>query len=64
MRLQENPQHIVLPEGTDQRILHAAADVTHRSLAKITLLGEPDEIRAEASRLAFDISKVTQTPEY
>ncbi len=36
-----NPQHIVLPEALDKRVLAAAADVTQRGLARITLLGDP-----------------------
>lgn len=55
---ESNPQHIVLPEGLEPRILRAAAAVTRRGLAKITLLGEHDAIEAEARRLSIDISQV------
>ncbi len=41
-----NPQHIVLPEGLDKRILAAAAEVTQRGLAKVTLLGDPELVNA------------------
>ncbi len=52
------PQHIVLPEGMEPRVLRAAAGVVRKGLAKITLLGEPEAIQAEAKRLSLDISSV------
>lgn len=54
-----SPQHIVLPEGTEARILRAAAEVTRKGLAHITLLGEPAAVQAEARRIAVDISAVS-----
>ena len=45
-----NQQHIVLPEATDRRVLSAACEITHRGLARITLLGSPDEITAAARK--------------
>ncbi|KAG2499809.1 hypothetical protein HYH03_002105 [Edaphochlamys debaryana] len=50
------PQHIVLPESEDKRVLAAAAEVTARGLAKITLLGEQTTILAEAKKLGLDLS--------
>ena len=38
-------------------MLTAASEVTHRGLAKITLLGDPDVVQAEAKKLGLDISK-------
>lgn len=52
-----NPQHIVLPEGLDRRILTAAAEITHKGLAKISLLGDPNEVLAAARKYNLDISK-------
>jgi len=52
-----DPQKIVLPESNDPRVLTAASEVTHRGLAKITLLGDPDVVQAEAKKLGLDISK-------
>jgi hypothetical protein len=40
------PQHIVLPEGLDKRILAAGAEVSQRGLAKVTLLGDPELVNA------------------
>ena len=37
-------------------MLQAASEVTLRGLAKITLLGHPETVRAEASKLGIDIS--------
>ncbi|KAG2432638.1 hypothetical protein HXX76_008978 [Chlamydomonas incerta] len=53
------PQHIVLPESEDKRVLAAAADVVQRGLAKITLLGDPTTILAEAGKLGLDLSGCT-----
>jgi len=53
----KNPQHIVLPESLDRRILEAAAYVTQRGLAHITLLGDSTVVTAEARKLGLDISK-------
>ena len=52
------PQHIVLPEGMEPRVLRAAAGVARKGLAKITLLGEPEAIQAEGKRLSLDLSQV------
>ena len=54
---QRNPQRIVLPEGTDARVLAAAAEATARGLVRITLLGDPAAVRAEAGKLGLDISR-------
>ncbi|SKA94992.1 phosphotransacetylase [Paucidesulfovibrio gracilis DSM 16080] len=50
-----NKQRIVLPEGSGDRILRAADILLRRGVADITLLGNPDEIRSQASRLGLDI---------
>eukprot|EP00775_Hariotina_reticulata_P002839 gene2839-3132_t len=57
MKCIENPQHIVLPEGAEPRVIKAANDVVSRGLAKITLLGNPVSVAAEAKRLGTDISQ-------
>lgn len=56
-RCQENPQHIILPESLDKRILQAAATITAQGIARITLLGEPAAVQAQAARVGVDISK-------
>ena len=39
-------KRIVLCEGEDARVVKAASDVVKQGIAKITLLGKPDEIKA------------------
>lgn len=45
--------HIVLPEGDDDRILDAADRILHRGAARLTILGDPDRIRARAATLGL-----------
>ncbi|WP_085371060.1 phosphate acetyltransferase [Leifsonia sp. NCR5] len=49
-------KHIVLPEGEDDRILRAAATLLARGVARLTILGEPFEVRARSIELGVDIS--------
>ncbi len=44
-------RHIVLPEGTEERILQAAAFLLERDICRITLLGPPDVIKAKAAEV-------------
>ena len=48
--------HIVLPEGAEDRILLAADTVLTRGIARVTLLGDAETIRANAARLGVDVS--------
>ncbi len=43
-RAKKHRQHIVLPEGTEERILRATQVLLLRDVVKITLLGDPDEV--------------------
>lgn len=43
-RAKAHKKHIVLPEGTDERILNAAARLIQLDIVEITLLGERDKI--------------------
>lgn len=52
-------QHIVLPEGNDDRILRAAATVLKRGIARVTILGEDAEVRDRASKLGVDLDAAT-----
>jgi phosphate acetyltransferase len=47
-RAASRPQHIVLPEGNDPRTVIAAAQTIAQRIAKITLLGDEESIRATA----------------
>lgn len=57
-RAKENRQRIVLPEGTDPRILRAAEILTLRDVAELTLLGDPDEIKAKAAELGVNLERI------
>ena len=50
-RARSERRHIVLPEGTDERILRAAETLLRRRVADLTLLGDEDEIRGTAAQL-------------
>jgi phosphate acetyltransferase len=49
-------KHIVLPEGTEERILRAADVLLRRGVADLTLLGSPVTISAKAAALGVDVS--------
>ncbi len=40
-------KHIVLPEGEDARVVAAAAAAVKEGIAKVTLLGDPEQIKAD-----------------
>ncbi len=57
-RSREAQQHIVLPEGDDDRVLRAAATVVSRRIARLTLLGDESRVRARAAELGLDLAAV------
>ena len=52
-------KRIVLPESTDERILRAASRVLALSVADVILLGDREEILAQARELHVDVSGAT-----
>ncbi len=52
-------RHIVLPEGASTRILQAADILLRRGIADLTILGQPDTIRAKASQMGLSLDKAT-----
>lgn len=48
-------KRIVLPEGTEERILRATATLVEEQIADITLLGNPAEIRTIVNRLGVNL---------
>ncbi len=48
-------KRIVMPEGSEPRTIAAAAVVHERGIARCVLLGEPEEIRANARRHGIDL---------
>ncbi|MBI3483575.1 MAG: phosphate acetyltransferase [Acidobacteria bacterium] len=53
------PQHIVLPEGEDPRVITAAARVAGEGYAKLTLLGRPNVIQSAAAQARASLAGVT-----
>lgn len=58
-RAQDNPQRIVLPEGTEERTLKAADIIAAEGIAKVILLGNKAEIEALASK--FELKNIDKT---
>ncbi|MEO7752811.1 MAG: phosphate acetyltransferase [Terracoccus sp.] len=56
-RARSDRKHIVLPEGSDDRILEAAAILLRRGVARLTVLGEENAVRARASVLGLDLDE-------
>ena len=54
-RARRHRRHIVLPEGSDDRVLRAAATVLARGIADLTILGEEIEVRNRAIELGIDL---------
>ena len=54
-RARADKRHIVLPEGDDDRILHAAGRLLRRDVADLTILGDPDAVRRRADELGIDL---------
>ncbi len=48
-----NRQHIVLPEGEDERILYASEILLRRDVVDLTLLGNEERIRKQIARLGL-----------
>ena len=51
-------KHIVLPEGTDERILTAAARIQEQGLMRLTLLGDPGVIEEKGKALGLNLESV------
>ena len=55
-RARADRRHIVLPEGTDERVLRAAEILLRRRVADLTLLGDEQAVRVAAAQVGVDIS--------
>ncbi|MEJ8659842.1 MULTISPECIES: phosphate acetyltransferase [Streptomyces] len=51
-------RRVVLPEGTEERVLRAADVLLRRGVCDLTLLGGTDVIRKKAADLGIDLSQV------
>ena len=54
-RAKKERKHVVLPEGTEERILKAAEIVLLRDVCDVTLLGNEEEVRHRASSLGLSL---------
>lgn len=57
-KLQGNEKTIVLPEGTDERVLQAASRLAVEGLVKPILLGEETEVKQAAKIANIDITEI------
>jgi phosphate acetyltransferase len=57
-RAKADRKHIVLPEGTDERVLTAADQLLRDDVADLTLLGDADDIRTRAASLGLRLPGV------
>ncbi|MBT3220190.1 MAG: phosphate acetyltransferase, partial [Proteobacteria bacterium] len=67
-RARRSKQHIVLPEGNDERILRAAEHVLNRGIVDVTLLGNETEVRQTIAHLGLNLDAPivdpTKSPHY
>jgi phosphate acetyltransferase len=57
-RAAADPQHIVLPEGEDPRTVVAASMIARERLARVTVLGDEEKVRASAREASVDLGGV------
>ncbi len=68
-RAAADPQHVVLPEGEDPRTVVAASICARERLARVTVLGSEEKIRASARESGADLGGVeiiehTRAPDF
>lgn len=52
-------KHIVLPEGTEERTVQAAARIVSSGIAEVTLLGNAAEVQAVAQKHAVSLNNIS-----
>jgi phosphate acetyltransferase len=57
-RARTSRQHIVLPEGTEERILKASEILTRRNVVDLTLLGNEEEVRERIASLGLGLEGI------
>lgn len=57
-KAKSNLMHIVLPEGSEPRTVQASRKIVDEGIAKVTLLGDPDEIKKVANETGTDLTGV------
>ncbi|OEV08138.1 phosphate acetyltransferase [Streptomyces nanshensis] len=59
-RSRAHRRHIVLPEGTEERVLRAAEVLLRRNICDLTLLGEHTAVRRRAAELGIDLTLLAE----
>ncbi|MFD0273339.1 phosphate acetyltransferase [Kitasatospora sp. NPDC127111] len=54
-RARSERRHVVLPEGTEERVLRAAEILLRRNICDLTLLGDVDAVRRKAAALGIGL---------
>ena len=54
-RARAGRRHIVLPEGTEERVLRAAEILLRRKVCELTLLGDPEAVRKRVADLGLGL---------
>ncbi|WP_030235907.1 phosphate acetyltransferase [Streptomyces sp. NRRL S-350] len=54
-RARSGRRRVVLPEGTEERVLRAAEILLRRNICDLTLLGEADAVRRKAASLGIEL---------
>src|SRR5256886_2872714 len=57
-RAKSNRRRVVLPEGDDERVLRGAEILVRRGVVDVTILGNPDELKARAGALGVDLDGI------
>ena len=57
-KLRNHPKRVVFPEGTEPRVLAAAAEFVHQDLGVAVLLGKREEIEAAAQKARVSLNKI------
>jgi phosphate acetyltransferase len=57
-KLRQHPKRVVFPEGTEPRVLAAAAEFVHQQLGVSILLGNRDEVEAAAKKAKVSLNKI------
>ncbi len=57
-KLRSHPKRVVFPEGTEPRVLQAAAEFVHLGLGVAVLLGKKAEVEAAAQQAKVSLNKI------
>lgn len=57
-KAKSNKKFILLPEGTEERTVQAAEQITKQGIARVALIGKTEEIQAVAKKFQVDLTGV------